>query len=74
MVIFSVGETIRRPLDVQSILQTQKMMKSLPMYWAGIHFCYEDKVAAQVYPNPITLVQMAFDTITRMRFRIHHGE
>lgn len=73
MIIFCIGETLRKPVDVPSVLQYPKLLASIPINWAGIHYCYEDKVAAKMFPNPITLAQLAVDTMTRIKFRTHHG-
>lgn len=73
LILFAIGNSIRRHVDIQSILQMPKVSTATPLFVGGIHFCYEDKVAARVYPNPITLVQLAVDALGRMRFRTHHG-
>lgn len=72
-VIFATGDSIRRPLDGSTFLQSTKVINALPILVGGMHFCYEDELIGQVYPNPIKLVQLTIDTLTRTKFRVHHG-
>lgn len=73
MIVFCAGDSIRKPVNPQGSLQYPKVLASVPLFWAGIHFCYEDKTAARMFPNPFSLLQLALDTMTRMKFRAHHG-
>lgn len=43
---------------------------SLPIRFAGIHFCYDNPVFKPV----VQLAQMAFGAGNRLRFRAHYGE
>ena len=73
-VIFAVGDSIRRPLDSGTFLQVPKLLKAIPSLIRGIHFCYEDEFIVNVYPNPIKIIQLAVDTLTRTKLRVHHGK
>lgn len=73
LVIFSLGQSMRRPIDRKCFMESQRIMEAVPITWAGCHFCYEDTIATQIFPNPITLMQVASDTLSRIRFRAHHG-
>ena len=73
-VIFAIGDSIRRPLEGGIFLHLSKFLKTVPYLLRGFHFCYEDEFIAHVYPNPIKIVQLAVDTLTRTKLRIHHGK
>ena len=73
-IIFAIGDSIRHPLDGGLFIKTSKLLQVIPSLVRGIHFCYEDKFLVHVYPNPIKIVQLAVDTLTRTKLRIHHGK
>ena len=73
-IIFSAGESMQKPADIPSMMQLSRILKATPLYWAGNHFCYEDKSATKITVNSIKLVQLAMDAVSRIRFRIHKGE
>ena len=72
-IIFAVGDSIRRRLDSAAYLRLSKLLNAIPYLVRGVHFCYEDEVVAHIYPNPIKIIQLAVDTFTRAKFRVHHG-
>ena len=73
-VIFAFGDSVRRPLDSATFLHLSKLFNTIPYLLRGIHFCYEDTIIAHVYPNPIRIIQLAVDTLTRTKLRVHHGK
>ena len=72
-IILAIGDSIRRQVDYSIYFQLRKLADAIPVFVRGFHFCYEDEYVGQV-ANPITAVQWAMDTLTRTKFRVHHGK
>lgn len=65
-VLFSVGNTVRNPIDPKSFLSLPRVVDATPLLWNSIHICYEDKVLASAI-GPIHLMQGAYDASGRMK-------
>ena len=44
LVIFLLGNSMRRPIDRKCCMESQRIMDVVPITWASCHFCYEDKI------------------------------
>lgn len=51
-----------------------RVVNSIPARLVGIHWCFENKSASSLQPNPIALFQLALTLVVRARFRAHCGK
>ena len=72
-IIFATGDSIRKRSDSGIYLKVSRLFDAVPHKNRGIHLCYEDETLAYVFPNPIKVIQLTVDTLTRTKFRVHHG-
>ena len=75
VIIFALGDAIRQPMDSGIFLKLPKTIAATPVSVRGVHFCYGggQHTIAHVRPNPITVIQWAFDVLVRTKIRLHFG-
>ena len=74
VIIFALDDAIRQPIDGAIFLKLPKLIAAIPSSVRGFHFCCGGQHAiAHVRPNPITVIQWAFDALIRTKIRVHFG-